>query len=255
MSIVSLTTDFGLKDYYVAALKGSLLSTIPDIRIVDVSHQINSFDIVEAAFVIKNAYPSFPKETIHIICVNNFHEHLCPYLLFKKEDQYFIGPDNGIFSLVFESFEEEIYKIHPEKISPAMFSETISNLVNEISHGTALDQLGPKVNGIVQRIHMRPVISANSIRGVVIHVDSYENAIINIQKDLFLENQRGRSFSIYFNRFDPIKKISEHYHNVPVGETLCTFNSSGYLEIAINMGKASSLLGLKENETIQIDFE
>lgn len=255
MSIITLTTDFGLKDYYVAALKGTILSKNRKAQIVDISHEINSFDIVQAAFVLKNAYDNFPKGSIHILCVNNYHETLSPYLIIEKDGHYFVGPDNGIFTLVFEDLQTPVYKIEAENLVGVKFKSCIADLIFKIEAGMKPEQIGLSTNSFLQRIHMNPVTSETHIRGVIIHVDNYENVMVNIKKDLFDKLRKGRNFSIFFKRFDPIKRISEHYHDVPIGDTLCLFNSSGYLEIAINMGKASSLLGLKIDESIQIDFE
>jgi S-adenosylmethionine hydrolase len=255
MSIITLTTDFGLKDYYVAALKGTILSKNRKAQIVDISHEINSFDIVQAAFVLKNAYDNFPKGSIHILCVNNYHETLSPYLIIEKDGHYFVGPDNGIFTLVFEDLQTPVYKIEAENLVGVKFKSCIADLIFKIDAGMKPEQIGLSTNSFLQRIHMNPVTSETHIRGVIIHVDNYENVMVNIKKDLFDKLRKGRNFSIFFKRFDPIKRISEHYHDVPIGDTLCLFNSSGYLEIAINMGKASSLLGLKIDESIQIDFE
>lgn len=255
MSIITLTTDFGLKDYYVAALKGTILSKNQNAQIIDISHEINSFDIVQAAFVLKNAYSNFPNGSIHILCVNNYHETLSPYLIIEKDGHYFVGPDNGVFTLVFEDLKAPVYKIEAEDLVGTKFKTCIADLIFKIKAGVKPQEIGVLTNSFLQRIHMNPVTNDTHIRGVIIHVDNYENVMVNIKKDLFDKLRKGRDFSIFFKRFDPIKRISEHYHDVPIGDTLCLFNSSGYLEIAINMGKASSLLGLKIDESIQIDFE
>ena len=108
---------------------------------------------------------------------------------------------------------------------------------------------------MVQRITFQPVISPNRIRGAVIYIDQYENVISNISRELFERIGKNREFELYFKRHDPILKLSRNYFDVAVGETLCLINSAEYLELAINMGKASSMLGLKLEDTIQIDFK
>jgi S-adenosyl-L-methionine hydrolase (adenosine-forming) len=101
---------------------------------------------------------------------------------------------------------------------------------------------------------LQPVISQNQIRGSVIHIDNYDNVILNITRDLFQKISKNRPFQLYFKRHDPITQLSNYYNDVPIGETLCLFNSD-YLEIAINMGKAAELLGLKIEDTVQINFQ
>ena len=251
MQIVTLTTDFGLQDHYTAVLKGSILCQNPALNIVDISHNIKSFDIVQAAYIFKNAWNNFPKGTIHVICIGESFSPKQSYILLNYKEHFFIGPDNGIFSMVFEKQPKEIIAL-PEKSS---YSETIyANAVGHISKGVPLSELGKPINAYVKRISLQAVIGPAQIRGSVIHVDNYENIIINISKALFDQVGLGRPFSLFFKRHDPITKLSTDYQDVEVGAVLCLFNASSYLEIAINMGRASSLLGLKVDDTIQIDF-
>ena len=109
------------------------------------------------------------------------------------------------------------------------------------------------VDDMVQRITLQPVIAPAQIRGAVIHIDNYDNVVMNVTRTLFEKVGRGRNFQLYFKRHDPITKLSENYNDVPIGDTLCIFNSD-YLEISINMGKAAEMLGLKIEDGIQIDF-
>ncbi|MEL6989154.1 MAG: SAM hydroxide adenosyltransferase, partial [Bacteroidota bacterium] len=155
----------------------------------------------------------------------------------------------------FDNFPNPVIEITSDKLTGINFKETISHIIQKILEGVSLDALGVPTTNLLNRFQMNPVVGEHYIRGVVVHIDNYENVIININKDLFEQYRKGRNFAIYFKHNDPIRQISQHYHEVPIGETLCLFNSSEYLEIAINMGQAASLLGLKLEETIQIDFE
>lgn len=252
MQIVTLTTDFGLDDYYVALLKGALLRQSPNLQLIDVSHNVKPYDIVQGAFVLKNTYSSFPVGTIHIITVNNSSEGMSLICL-KHEGQYFIGPDNGIFSLVFSKMPDA-YRLDSEKESPFPIQKTLANTVQHLVAGQPLHEIGFPAGETVQRIALQPVLSHSQIRGSVIYVDHYENVTINIPKDLFEKVRNGRQFALFFKRNDPITHLSRHYTDVPVGETLCLFNFAGFLEIAVSMGKASSLLGLKLDDMVQVDF-
>ena len=118
---------------------------------------------------------------------------------------------------------------------------------------SSLELLGNPAKDILQRITFQPVIAPSQIRGAVIYIDNYDNVVSNVTRDLFEKVGRGRPFQLYFKRHDPILSLSKHYNDVPIGETLCLFNSD-YLEVAINMGKAAELFGLKIEDTIQIDF-
>jgi len=255
MPIVTLTTDFGTGDHYAALLKGSILSAAKELTIIDISHNINNYDIVQAAFVFKNAWHAFPQGTIHVITVNDLAEPHLPFLLLHHRGHFFIGPDNGIFTLIFSGLASGFFRLEPNDGLTYPLKKLIPNTIAALSAGRAPATLGSKEDSIMQRITFQPVTGPDLIRGSVIYIDNYENAIVNIDRALFERIGKGRHFNLFFKRHDPITQLSRHYYEVPVGEPLCRFNSESYLEIAINMGRAASLLGLAVEETIQIDFE
>ncbi len=255
MQIVTLTSDFGLKDSYVAALKGELLKKSNDLNLIDISHEVECFDINKGAFLLRNAYTHFPKETIHIISINSYHNQNPVYLLFEKDGHYFIGPNNGIFSLVFEDLDENSVRQIDNKGSESLSSEkTYSHAVACLCSGQTVEEIGPVVKQFERRINLRPVANSVSIRGTIIHIDHYGNVIINLQKEIFEKARKGRKFAIYYKRTDPITEISNNYGDVQVGEIMSLFNLSSLLEIAINMGNANRMLDLQKDEAIQIDF-
>ncbi len=251
--IVTLTTDFGMIDYYAGVVKGAMLCQNPTINFVDISHNIKAFDIVQAAYVLKNAYRSFPKGTIHVLSVNNFHND-ASFLAINYRGYYFIGPDNGLFSLVFEEIPTEIYTLPFHENGKFPLKDIYAKAVNHILSDKPFKEIGKKVLRIEERITLQPVISPSQIKGSVVHIDNYENAIINIPQVLFEQIAQNRRFELYFKRYDPIIEICKNYSDTEIGETLCLFNSVGYLEIAVNLGKAASLHNLKIDDTIQIDF-
>ncbi|MEL6864658.1 MAG: SAM-dependent chlorinase/fluorinase [Bacteroidota bacterium] len=255
MPIITLTSDFGLQDYYVAMIKGSLLSCSEQLQIIDITHNIKNYDIVQGAFVLKNAYSSFPKGSIHLISVNNFYRKDAVFLAIRHDDHYFVGPDNGIFSLMFGEDMEAVYEITYDIKQAFPLSAIFAGTVEHLISGKPFNEIGIPVESIEERISFQPVITQSQIRGTVIHVDHYENVIVNISKELFDQVRKRRPFSIQFKRHQAIKKLSRRYSDCPIGETLCLFNSAGYLEIAINMGKASSMLGLLPEESVHIDFQ
>ncbi|MEK7255879.1 MAG: SAM-dependent chlorinase/fluorinase [Bacteroidota bacterium] len=253
MSIATLTTDFGLTDYYVAILKGAMLSRNEELQIVDVTHNVKPYDIVQGAFVLKNAYLHFPENTIHLVSVNNLSGRV-DFIAFRMDGHYFVGPDNGIFSLMFDELPAEVYRIEYDGDSPFPLKDIFADAVEHLSFGKPLHEIGLPASQFERRIALQPVISTSQIRGSVIYIDHYENAVVNVPQELFEKVRNDRRFALYFKRNDPITQLSTHYHDVPIGETLCLFNSAGYLEIAVNMGKASSLLGLKLDDMVQVDF-
>lgn len=253
MPLVTLTTDFGLQDPYLAILKGTLLCETPDLSLVDISHNVKNFDIVQAAYVFKTAFKSFPPGTIHLITVNDLPTVAPFYLVFKQFDQFFICPDNGILGLIMDKHQGAVYRIGA--IPDLGNKKQIAVLINKLIRKVPLDQLGELTEEVVQRFTLQPVINNNQIRGTIIYIDNYDNAISNIKRSLFEQVGAKRPFEISFKRHPSIETLSADYGSVEIGTPLCLFNQADYLEIAINMGKAASLLGLRLEEMIQIDFK
>lgn len=253
MQIVTFTTDFGLDDYYVAILKGAMLQQDPDLLFIDITHKVKPYDIVQGAFVLKNAFHNFPANTIHIISVNNDSERLS-FIAFRHNGHFFAGPDNGVFTLMFDELPKDVYRLDYNPDSAFPLKEVFAHAVAHLAAGKPLHEIGMPAGETERRIALQPVISTSQIRGSVIYVDHYENVVVNIPKELFEKVRNGRKFALFFKRHDPITKLCHRYQDVPVGETLCLFNSAGHLEIAINLGKAGSLLGLKLDDMVQVDF-
>jgi hypothetical protein len=255
MAIVTLTTDFGLQDYYAALVKGALLCAKADLQIVDVSHNINNYDIVQAAFILRNTWKSFPEGTIHLIGVNDLASVEQRFLGLEHTGHYFLAPDNGLFALLFDQLETPVYSLPVPEASVFPIKDVFAQTVWHLTKGQGFAEFAAPITDMVQRITFQPVISPNRIRGAVIYIDQYQNVISNISRELFERVGKGREFELYFKRHDPVQKLCRNYYDVPVGETLCLINSADYLELSINMGKASSMLGLKLEDTIQIDFK
>lgn len=257
MGIITLTTDLGHKDFYQAALKGSLLSLLPAVRIVDISHDIAPFDLQQAAFIIKNSYHYFPKKTVHLIGVDSVYNKETRYLAMKYKGYYFIGADNGIFSLIFDDQPEEIVEIsiiQDLKFLHFPLTDIFAKAACHLAKGGKLSEIGEHVDNLVEKKTLEPIVDDDSIRGRVIYIDSFQNVITNIHKELFTQVQRDRPFVLNFKRNETISHLSWHYNEVPEGEKLCLFGISNYLEIAINKGNASGLLGLKADEIVRIEF-
>lgn len=252
MPIITLTSDFGWRDHYLAALKGKLLSNLPNATIVDISHEVMAQNVMDAAYIFKNAYPHFPEQSIHIIAVDLASSNQIRLFYCHHENMHFIFPDNGIVSLIFESLPKNIVEIDligfPLFIS---YKEIFAYLCSKIANHEAVE--GKLVTSIKTYTTQRPIIYPDMIKGSVIYIDQFDNAITNISKNEFDAIRKDRSYEIQFGK--NILQLSDTYANVPEGEKLCLFNSIGLLEIAINKGNASSLLNLKGNSTIQIFFK
>jgi S-adenosylmethionine hydrolase len=256
MSIVTLTTDFGTQDFYVGALKGALLRQSPNLVLIDIAHDIKPYNIVEGAFALRQAWPEFPEGSIHLLAVNTVYAQGHRFAAVRYGGHYFLAPDNGLLTLLFDKLPPEDIRFLPSETQEPFAAKTIfPKAVAYLSAGGDFELLGEGGDALLQRISLQPVINQATIRGTVMHIDYFENAIVNIDREIFEKVGAGRAFSLYFKRNDPITQLSNSYCDVPVGDPLCMFNSSGYLEIAVNMGRAATLLGLKVEDVVEIVFE
>lgn len=257
MSIITLTSDWGIKSHYSGIIKGCILSQTPEATIVDITHDIPPFNIEQASFIIKNTYKYYPKGTIHILAINATASIETPHLAILYHGHYFIGADNGIFSLIFndvpekiidiEIFQESDYFTFPER-------DIFVGAACHLAKGKPIEELGSVKNSINKKLLFEPVVDSNTIKGIVIYIDAYENAITNISEKLFKKIGKGRPFKILFG-VERISKIHKSYGDLPQIEKIAVFNSLGLVEIAINMANASSLLGLKYKNIVKIEFE
>ncbi len=256
MGIITLTSDWGLKDHYAGSVRGTIMKQWPEATIIDISHDIPPFNIKEAAFIVKNAYPSFPEGTVHIIGINTEESDIYPHVAVFIHGQYFIGSDNGIFALIFDEEPDKIIELNIVQDTDLFTFSTRDRFVKAAVHlisGKKLAELGTKRKNLTEKILFKPVIEKDVIKGMVIYVDNYENVITNITRDLFEKSRKGRKFRILI-RGGEINKISDSYSEVPVGEILALFGTTGHLEIAMNNGTASSLLGLDLDDPVRIEF-
>lgn len=254
MQIVTIISDFGNRDQYAALLKGSILNLNSNINFVDITHECDTHDIRQASYFLNAVCKRFPEGTIHIVAVNNYYDPKFEIILFEYKGHYYIGPNNGIFSLAFDSINEDaIYKVLSDENELDLFS-VLAHGVSLISQNMSITEVGPPLNRFEKKLDVQPVITNNEIRATIIHIDKYENVILNVHREYFEHVRKGRAFEIFFKYYNPVTEISQVYSDVPVGEAICLFNSANYLEIAINMGKAASQLDLAKDETIQIRF-
>jgi hypothetical protein len=257
MTVITLTSDWGLKDHYLAVVKGIILCQIPDAQIVDISHEIPPFNLRQASFILRNAYKSFPEGTIHIIAMNTIETKDQPHTAALMDGHYFIGTDNGIFSLIFDRMPDKMVELEIFQDSNLFTFATRDRFIKaaaHLAHGMPIEELGKLKEDWESQMHFEPVITDDSIRGMIIYIDNFENVITNITEKTFLKLRKHRKFSIEV-RGEKINKISKSYLDVPNGEIVALFGSTGNLEIAINQGNASGLLGLNIDDPVSIKFE
>jgi len=258
MAIITLTTDLGLVDNYVASVKGAILKDSPDSTIVDITHEIPSFDLQKSAFVLRNCYLDFPDGTIHIIGVNSESDVDTPHVAILANEHYFIGADNGVFSLIFDNPPEKVVELTISQDTDRITFPTKDVFVKAASHiarGGTLEIIGTERKELAVRTAFRAVSENNIIRGIATYIDHYGNVITNISESLFKEFGKNRPFKILFRSEDyEIDEISTAYSSVIDGERVALFSSTGFIEIAINKANASKLFGIKQGDIIRIEF-
>ncbi len=259
MQIITLTTDLGLRDYYLASVKGFIYSELNDVSIVDISHDITKFSVQEAAFLLKNCYADFPEGTIHIVGVQTAYGNSNRHLLVERDGHYFLGSDNGLFSIMFEdnNFKARSLDIPPD-ITDLTFPTKSLYVKSAIflTKGGEPGVLGCEYKEISKALTLQPIAQENNIRGMVSYIDSYGNLITNITQQLYNRTSRNRNGKVEFrdSSFN-INRISRYYTDVPTGEAAAIFNSAGLLEVSINAGNASKLMGMKVNDPVTVTFE
>ena len=257
MNIITLTSDYGNNSHYIASIKGSLLKHITNIHIVDVTHGIQKFDKIEAAFVLTNSYKNFTEGSIHLICVETNILEYKNIVIAKYQNQYFIALDNGIINLMFDQKPAEIWILKIALLANVdlfvendVFVKIAEHIVNKLPISD-IAQLGKLTNGLTLR---NVNIEEDGITAHVAFIDGFGNVHFNLSKTTFDEVRKGRKFKAYYARKNFFDKISMHYTEGVAGTELLLFNSNNYMEIATNRGNASQLLGLKINSKIIIEF-
>jgi S-adenosyl-L-methionine hydrolase (adenosine-forming) len=252
MALITITSDLGIRDYYVAALKGAIINNSGFVNIVDITHSIKPFDIKEAAYTVKNAFRYFPNGTIHVIHVNST-DGKDKLLLAVVDGHYFLTFDNGFLSLAFEKMPHQTYEVNPELLenSSLMYEDAIGKVVNLLVKEFQPTDFAHLTTETINFRLMQPITSPGSIRGTIINIDNFGNAVSNITRPMFDQFIGDRRFSILTN-VGSTKEISKRYNDVDEGDIVCLFNTSGYLEVAINKGKAENLLGLKLDMPVMV---
>lgn len=258
MAFITITSDYGNNSPYSAAVKGAIYTQLPSAQIVDISNMVSPYNVLQAAYLLKQVVWHYPLYSVHLICIDTNYASNGRYIIAESDGQYFIGADNGIFSLLFENTPAKFFIVKEQYITKDdLFPEKnlFTFLAIQLINGTAISELA--IAGEIRNVKqsLMPVIEESLIRGNIVFVDGYDNAITNISKDIFEKKLAGKNgFAVFFSRKLTINYISKNYSDVKDGSEVALFNESGYLEIAMNSGNAGQLLGLKMGAPINIEF-
>ncbi len=269
MSIITLTSDYGTKDHFISSVKGFIYANSKSVNIVDISHEIDPFNIGQCAYIFRNSYPNFADKTIHIIGLDSEISGEKKHVIAKVNNQYFIGTDNGVFSIIFQAKKiEKIIQIefnNELKDSGFPMLHVFARIACQITNGIEIEKFGKEISSFMYNKVSQPIIKIDEFKkkrtivAEIIYIDRFGNAITNISKDFFSNNIQDKAFTILVRRNQKIQIISKKYSDVEEGDILAIFNTAELLEISImrrNTSEigANKLLGINEKDSILIDF-
>lgn len=242
-------------------MKGVIYSIAPDVRLVDVTHNISPQDVMEAAFVLRGAAPYFPPNTVHLAVIDPSVGTARRPVAIRKGDHWFVGPDNGLFSLILngelpdaaiELNKEQYWRT--EAISSTFHGRDIfAPVAAHLAAGRSFSELGSPIDALAPLYWALPISDRQGVQGWVVHVDRFGNCITNIDQSLIEGGLDGRNLKCYVGS-TILDTISTSYASAPTGEPLMLFDSHKLLEIAVNSGNASELLSIRKGSPVNIVF-
>lgn len=270
--MITITTDFGTEDAYVPAMKGTMLTICPEAQLVDVTHEISPQDVMEAAFVLQSALPFFPEETVHLVVVDPGVGTDRRAVALRANGHWFVGPDNGVFPLVLnEDPPEKVVELdNPDAWRTKSPSTTFHGrdifapAAAHLAAGRSLESIGTPIESLETLHWARPTTANHTVQGWVVHVDHFGNCITNIRRSTLAEAANLDTEEPVLDQLPTLsgyagssvlEDIHATYGDVPQGEPLLLFGSTGFLEIGVNGGNASELLDIQKGDSIKISFE
>ncbi len=261
LPLVTLTTDFGLKDAYVAAMKGAMFQVEPSLRIVDVTHQVEPQDVMGAAFVLRQVVPLYPEGTIHLAIVDPGVGSARHPIAAHFGGQFFVGPDNGMLSLLLQgSTPEQIVVLdrpsfwrtkRPSRTFNAR--DIFGPVAAHLATGRRLDELGTPTD-VFQQLHWaHPLSDDEGVQGFVVHIDHFGNCVTNISREVLENNPRSLRSKCYVGS-TIVEGVHATFADVPHGEPLALLGSSDHLEFGINGGDAATLLTIHKGSPVSLVF-
>ncbi len=260
MPIITLLTDFGIKDACVGAMKGVILSSAPDARIVDICHNVRAHDIVAAASLLEDSYSFFPPGTIHVAVVDPGVGGDRAAIAIQTERYFFVGPDNGIFGPVLhrESLVEAVRLTNPSYHLPQVSAtfhgrDIFAPVAAHLAKGIPLEHLGDDVGTFTRMDYPLPKRDGAKLEAHVLRSDRFGNLITNLKRDAYdVWNPQGMPVRIQLSGGKEILGLRKTYSDVPAQHALAYFGSSGRLEIGVNCGRAEDLFAVASGAPITL---
>jgi S-adenosylmethionine hydrolase len=256
-SVITLLTDFGLKDPYVASMKGVILKINPRCTLIDITHLVSPQNIEEGAFILANAYSTFPKGTIHLSVVDPGVGSARKPILIVTQNYFFVGPDNGLFTLATkrEKVKRAVVLANPKFFLPSISTtfhgrDVFAPVAAHLSLGVKPKVFGPEIESWKELYFPKPRMKAREWVGEIIHIDAFGNLVSNIDRQL-VQFAEGRHFIIRVGR-RTIKGLKKGYWEGKRNEPIALFGSGGFLEISVREGNAQKSLKVNKGDPIQV---
>jgi S-adenosylmethionine hydrolase len=257
--IITLTTDFGLTDHFTGVMKAVILKICPSAEIVDISHQVKQFEVTEGAFLISEAFPYFPKKTVHVVVVDPGVGSSRRPILVEAAGQYLIGPDNGVLSMVYSREKAKVREITAEKfwLQPVsrtfhgrdIFAPTGAHLAKD----GAPARFGKLIEDYLRIGFQKPSrMSKRAWMGTILKIDHFGNLITNFHVNDFPEI-RDRPFEMSVG-IQKVHRLALHYADSDPNEVCVIAGSSGYLEVSVNQGSAARILGCGTGAPVELSL-
>ncbi len=263
MAIISLLSDFGLKDPYVAEMKAVILFICPEARIVDISHEIEKFNILMGAFVLASAAPYFPKGTIHVAVVDpDVGTKRRPILVLTKR-AFYVGPDNGLLMLSAQRQGiNRVYHVTNKQFMLPQVSRTFHGrdifapTAAYLAKGHAPSESGPEINDCVVPKFAKPSLRKNVLFGEVLHIDGFGNVVTNVSmRELEkIGIKEGDWFHVKLKENIIMLRLCIAYGEVKAKQPLAIIGSHSFLEISVNQGNAARKFKVEIGETVQVSL-
>ena len=256
--IITLLTDFGTKDHYVASMKGVILNINPQCLLIDITHQVSPHDIREGAFILANAYSYFPKGTIHLSVVDPGVGGIRKPILLVTQNYSFVGPDNGLFTLVAQREKvKQVVAVTKGKYFLSKVSSTFHGrdifapVAAHLSLGIKANAFGYEIKSLKELGFRKPVVKEGKLLGEILHIDAFGNLVSNIDEGKFFRFIQGRTFTIRVGK-KVISGLKKGYWEGKKGEPIALLGSAGFLEISVREGNAQKMLKAKRGDPIWI---
>jgi S-adenosylmethionine hydrolase len=258
-AIITLTTDFGLSDHFVGVMKGVILGILPEARVVDITHQINPYEIAEGAFVIAEAYRWFPKKTVHVVVVDPGVGTLRRPILAEAAGQYFVAPDNGVLSMLYAREKHKVRAVTAEKFFLKPVSDTFHGrdvfapTAAHLAKGTPAARFGKPIADYCRSEFYKPVRTGKRVwKGTILKVDRFGNLITNFHIAEF-PALRTRAFVMTAGQRE-ITVLARTFGEQSLGELFLLAGSSGYLEVAANQASAAKMTGAAVGAPVHLEI-